>query len=419
MSLINPDFKLMKKYSLDKSKIKVLLLEGVHENALRYFRENGYSEIESFKEALNDVELKEKLKQTHIVGIRSRTELRKSLLLKAPKLIAIGCFSIGTNQVDIQDAKMFGIPVFNAPFSNTRSVAELVIAEIIMLMRGIPEKNALARRKIWMKSAKNSVEVRGKSLGIIGYGHIGSQVSILAENLGMNIFYYDIEKKLSLGNARPLSSLNELLQLSDTVTIHVPSTELTKNMISAEQVALMKEGACLINASRGDVIDYKAVAEGLRSKHLAGVAADVFPKEPVSNDELFETELQEFDNVILTPHIGGNTIEAQANIGLEVAEKLVKFSDTGSTIGAVNFVEVALQANASKQRFLHIHRNVPGVLREINNVFTTKGINISAEYLQTDPDIGYVIIETESELDNSVLAELKNIPHTIRVRMVY
>jgi D-3-phosphoglycerate dehydrogenase len=286
-------------------------------------------------------------------------------------------------------------------------------------MRGIPEKNALARRKIWMKSAKNSVEVRGKTLGIIGYGHIGSQVSILAENLGMNIFYYDIEKKLSLGNAKPLSNLNELLKLSDTVTIHVPSTELTKNMISGEQVALMKEGACLINASRGDVIDYKAVAEGLRSKHLAGVAADVFPKEPASNDELFETELQEFDNVILTPHIGGNTIEAQANIGLEVAEKLVKFSDTGSTIGAVNFVEVALQANASKQRFLHIHQNVPGVLREINNVFTSKGINISAEYLQTDPDIGYVIIETESELDNSVLSELKNIPHTIRVRMVY
>jgi D-3-phosphoglycerate dehydrogenase / 2-oxoglutarate reductase len=409
----------MKKYSLDKSRIKVLLLEGVHENALRFFRENGYSDIESLKEALADDELEKKLMQTHIVGIRSRTELRKDILRKAPKLVAIGCFSIGTNQVDIQEAKMLGIPVFNAPFSNTRSVAELVIAECIMLMRGIPEKNALARRKIWMKSAKNSVEVRGKSLGIIGYGHIGSQVSILAESIGMNVFYYDIEKKLSLGNAKPLTSLNELLKISDTVTIHVPSTILTKNMISSEQVALMKSGACLINASRGDVIDYKAVAAGLRSGHLAGVAADVFPKEPASNEELFETELQEFDNVILTPHIGGNTIEAQANIGIEVAEKLVKFSDTGSTIGAVNFVEISLQANSSKQRFLHIHRNVPGVLREINNIFTSKGINISAEYLQTDPDIGYVIIETESELDNSVLAELKHIPHTIRVRMVY
>jgi D-3-phosphoglycerate dehydrogenase / 2-oxoglutarate reductase len=409
----------MRKYSLDKNKIKVLLLEGVHENAVRYFTDNGYSDIESFKEALSDKELVEKLQQTHIIGIRSRTELRKSLLNKAPRLIAIGCFSIGTNQVDSMDAKMLGIPVFNAPFSNTRSVAELVIGECIMLMRGIPEKNFLARRKIWMKSPKDSVEVRGKTLGVIGYGHIGSQVSILAENLGMNVFYFDIEKKLSLGNAKPLASLNELLKISDTITIHVPSTVLTRNMIAKDQIALMKKGACLINASRGDVMDYKAVADGLRSKHLAGVAADVFPKEPVSNNEPFVNELQEFDNVILTPHIGGNTLEAQANIGLEVAEKLVKFSDTGSTIGAVNFVEISLQPNISRQRFLHIHKNVPGVLREVNNFFTSRGINISAEYLQTDPDIGYVIIDSESELDNSVLKELKNIPNTIRVRMLY
>ena len=409
----------MKKYSLDKSKIKVLLLEGVHENAVRYFRENGYTDIESYKEALTDSELEQKLSSTHIIGIRSRTELHKDLLQKAPKLIAIGCFSIGTNQVDTMAAKMLGIPVFNAPFSNTRSVAEMVIAECIMLMRGIPEKNALAHNKIWMKSAKDSVEVRGKTLGVIGYGHIGSQVSILAESLGMNIYYYDIEKKLSLGNARPTASLDDLLRISDTVTIHVPSTPLTRKMISHDQVALMKKGACLINASRGDIIDYTAVAEGLRSKHLAGVAADVFPEEPVSNDEPFENELQEFNNVILTPHIGGSTLEAQANIGLEVAEKLVKFSDTGATIGAVNFVEVSLQANSSKQRFLHIHKNVPGVLREVNNFFTSRGINISAEYLQTEPDIGYVIIETESELDLSVLSDLKNIPHTIRARMVY
>ena len=409
----------MKKYSLDKSKIKVLLLEGVHENAIRYFRENGYSDIESYKEALSDKELEEKLAYTHIIGIRSRTELHKKLLKKAPKLITIGCFSIGTNQVDTMAAKMLGIPVFNAPFSNTRSVAEMVIAECIMLMRGIPEKNALAHNKIWMKSSKDSVEVRGKILGVIGYGHIGSQVSILAESLGMQIFYYDIEKKLSLGNAKPTASLDELLKISDTITIHVPSTPYTRKMISKDQVALMKKGACLINASRGDVIDYKAVADGLRSKHLAGVAADVFPVEPISNDELFENELQEFDNVILTPHIGGSTIEAQANIGLEVAEKLVKFSDTGSTIGAVNFVEVSLQANAAKQRFLHIHENVPGVLREVNNLFTLRGINISAEYLQTEADIGYVIIETESELDLTILKDLKNIPHTIRARMVF
>jgi D-3-phosphoglycerate dehydrogenase len=410
---------LTRKYSLDKSKIKVLLLEGVHENAFNYFRENGYTNIENYKEALSDDELEKKLQQAHIIGIRSRTELRKSLLLNAPKLITIGCFAIGTNQVDIQDAKMLGIPVFNAPFSNTRSVAELVIAECIMLMRGIPEKNALAHNNIWMKSATNSVEVRGKTLGVVGYGHIGSQVSILAESMGMNIVYYDIEKKLSLGNAKPVASLNELLKISDTVTVHVPSTDLTRNMISKEQIAIMKKGACLINASRGDVLDYGAVAEGLRSKHLAGVAADVFPKEPVSNDEPFINELQEFHNVILTPHIGGSTLEAQANIGLEVAEKLVKFSDTGSTIGAVNFVEISLQANSSKQRFLHIHRNVPGVLREVNQVFTSRGINISAEYLQTDSDIGYVIIDSESEFDNSVLKDLKYIPHTIRARILY
>ena len=337
----------------------------------------------------------------------------------APKLLAVGCFSIGTNQVDVRDAKLLGIPVFNAPFSNTRSVAELVIAECIMLMRGIPEKSALAQRKIWMKSLSNSVEIRGKNLGIIGYGHIGSQVSILAENLGMNIFYYDIEKKLNLGNSRPLGSLNELLKIADTVTIHVPSTELTRNMISKEQIALMKQGACLINASRGDVVDYEAVAAGLRSKHLAGVAADVFPEEPASNNEPFVNELQDFNNVILTPHIAGSTVEAQANIGLEVAEKLVRYSDTGSTLGAVNFVQISLQPNTSKQRFLHIHKNVPGVLRELNNFFSSRGINISAEYLQTDPDIGYVILETESELDSSVLQDLKNIPNTIRARILY
>jgi D-3-phosphoglycerate dehydrogenase / 2-oxoglutarate reductase len=409
----------MRNFSLDKSKIKVLLLEGIHENADLFFRENGYTNVECLNSALSGEELERKLKTTHIIGIRSRTELRKDLLINTPKLFAIGCFSIGTNQVDIQEAKMLGIPVFNAPFSNTRSVAELVIAECIMLMRGIPEKNALAHKKIWMKSFNNSVEIRGKTLGIIGYGHIGSQVSILAESLGMNIIYYDIEKKLSLGNSKPLPSLNDLLKISDTVTVHVPLTEITRNMISTDQIALMKKGSCLINASRGDIVDYKAVAEGLKSNHLAGVAADVFPKEPSSNDKPFENDLQGFNNVILTPHIAGSTLEALANIGLEVAEKLVRYSDTGSTIGAVNFVEIALHANSSKQRFLHIHKNVPGVLGEINHYFSSRGINISAEYLQTDADLGYVILETDSELDDSVLKDLKNIPHTIRVRILY
>jgi D-3-phosphoglycerate dehydrogenase len=407
------------RYSLDKSRIKVLLLEGVHENAYNYFVENGYTDIESFKEALSEEELIEKIQQVHIVGIRSRTELQKNILDKANKLISIGCFSIGTNQVDTHHSKMLGIPVFNAPFSNTRSVAELVIAECIMLMRGIPEKNALAHQGKWLKSAKNSFEVRGKNLGIIGYGHIGSQVSILAESMGMNIYYYDIEKKLSLGNAKALATLKELLVISDVVTLHVPSTPLTRNMISDEQLSLMKKGACLINASRGDVVDYKALAKGLMDKHIVGAAADVFPIEPSSEQESFITELQEFPNVILTPHIGGSTSEAQANIGLEVAEKLVKYSDTGATIGAVNFVEISLQPNSSKQRFLHIHENVPGVLREVNYVFTSKNINIASEILQTDPEIGYVIIDTESELDSSILKELKNINHTIRVRMLY
>jgi D-3-phosphoglycerate dehydrogenase len=409
----------MDRHSLDKSKIKVLLLEGIHENAVKCFKENGYTDIECYKEALSDKILEEKLLKAHIIGIRSRTELRNELLIKSPRLIAIGCFSIGTNQVDLHDAKMMGIPVFNAPFSNTRSVAELVIAECIMLMRSIPEKSFQAHNKIWMKSASNAVEVRGKTLGIVGYGHIGSQVSILAESLGMRILYYDIEKKLSLGNAKHVSTLEDLLRIADTVTIHVPSTELTRNMISVNQIAIMKKGACLINASRGDVVDYEAVADGLRSKHLAGVAADVFPKEPVASGEPFVSELQEFDNVILTPHIGGNTLEAQANIGIEVADKLVKYSDTGSTIGAVNFVEIALQPNLSKQRFLHIHKNVPGVMREINNFFSSRDINISAEYLQTDPEIGYVIIETDSELNSSVIQDLRNIPHTIRVRTLF
>ncbi|NMC40617.1 MAG: phosphoglycerate dehydrogenase [Bacteroidales bacterium] len=409
----------MVKYSYDKEKINILLLEGIHENAVKYFRENGYSNVECHREALTDKELKEKLKNVHIIGIRSRTELRREIIAKAPRLLAIGCFSIGTNQVDLYDAKMSGIPVFNAPFSNTRSVAELVIAECIMLMRGIPEKNSLAHRGVWMKSAGNAVEVRGKTLGIIGYGHIGSQVSILAESLGMNIIYYDIEKKLSLGNAKPVNSLEELLRNSDTVTLHVPSTPLTRNMISDKEISMMKKGACLINTSRGDVVDYRAVAAALQSKHLSGASADVFLHEPVSNDDPFENELMNYDNVIITPHIGGSTREAQANIALEVAEKLVKYSDTGSTIGAVNFVEIALPPNCSKQRFLHIHKNVPGVLREINNFFSARGINISAEYLQTDADIGYVIIETESELNDTEINELKKIPHTIRVRMVY
>jgi D-3-phosphoglycerate dehydrogenase len=408
-----------KKFSLNKNKINILLLEGIHQSAVNAFKLAGYSNVEYLKTALDGTELEQKIKDVHILGIRSRTQITSDVLKKAKKLFAVGCYSIGTNQVDLKAAKNSGIPVFNAPFSNTRSVAELVIAEIIMLMREVPAKNAAAHRGMWLKAARNSYEVRGKNLGIVGYGHIGTQVSILAEALGMNVFYYDIEKKLNLGKACTCQSLEELLQVSNVVTLHVPETELTANMISKPQLSLMKKGSLLINASRGSVVDYTAVADALKSGHLAGAAADVFPTEPASNDERFFSVLQEFDNVILTPHIGGSTSEAQENIGFEVTEKLIRYSDNGSTIGAVNFPQISLQQNKDKQRFLHIHKNMPGLLKDINYVFTEKGINIASQFLQTDAEIGYVIIDTESHLNDVILLELKDIPHTIRARMLY
>lgn len=410
---------MVKKFSLDKNKINVLLLEGIHQSAVNAFKEAGYTNVEYLKTALDGAELDQKIKDVHILGIRSRTNLTTEVLKKAKKLFAVGCFSIGTNQVDLKAAKNFGIPVFNAPFSNTRSVAELVIAEIIMLMREVPAKNAAAHRGGWLKAAQNSYEVRGKNLGIIGYGHIGTQVSILAESLGMNVFYYDVEKKLNIGKAVTCHSLDELLRISDAVTLHVPENELTANMISAPQLALMRKGSLLINASRGSVVDYVAVAQALKEGRLAGAAADVFPYEPSSNDEQFVSVLQEFDNVILTPHIGGSTTEAQENIGFEVTEKLIRYSDNGSTIGAVNFPQISLQQNKNKQRFLHIHKNMPGLLKDINYVFTAKDINIASQFLQTDTEIGYVIIDTESQTGEVILQELKDIPHTIRARMLY
>lgn len=408
-----------KKFSLDKKYIKILLLEGIHQSAVSSFNDAGYSNVEYVKTALDNDELANKLKDVHIVGIRSRTQLTYDVLKKAKKLFVVGCFSIGTNQVDLMAAKNFGVPVFNAPFSNTRSVAELVIAEIIMLMREVPLKNAAAHRGDWLKTARNSFEVRGKNLGIVGYGHIGSQVSILAESLGMNVYYFDIEKKLSLGKAFACQSLAGLLKVSDVVTLHVPETEGTRNMMAEKQLAVMKKGSLLINASRGTVVDYPALADALKDGHLAGAAADVFPAEPASNDEKFSCVLQDFDNVILTPHIGGSTLEAQENIGLEVAEKLIRYSDNGSTIGAVNFPQVSLQPNRDKQRFLHIHKNMPGLLKDINYVFTNKEINIASQYLQTDAEIGYVIVDAECHNSETIVYELKNIPHTIRARMLY
>jgi D-3-phosphoglycerate dehydrogenase / 2-oxoglutarate reductase len=408
-----------KKYSLDKDKIKIILLEGIHKSATEFFQANGYNNIESFPNALDDAILKEKIRNANIIGIRSRTQLTKDILSDGGKLLAVGCFSIGTNQVDGHAARLMGIPVFNAPFSNTRSVAELVIAEAILLMRNIPGKNAAAHRGKWLKSATNCFEVRDKNIGIVGYGHIGSQVSILAEALGMNVYYYDIVKKLSLGKAVACSSLDELLSLSHIITLHVPETELTKNMISERELSVLRKGACLVNASRGTVVNIQALAGALKTGHILGAALDVFPDEPVTNNDPFISDLQQFDNVILSPHVGGSTMEAQENIGTEVAEKLVKYSDTGATIGATNFVQVSLQPNKNAQRFLHIHKNEPGVLKEVNYVFTSKGINIAGEYLQTDPEIGYVIIDTESRLSSSILDELRAIEGTIRVRMLY
>jgi D-3-phosphoglycerate dehydrogenase len=410
---------IVKKYSLSKDRIKVLLLEAMHENAPKFFEDNEYTNVEYVKNALDKDELIEKIKDAHLLGIRSRTNITSEVLEHANKLIAIGCYSIGTNQVNLQAAKLKGIPVFNAPFSNTRSVAELVISECIILLRRIVEKSNAAHKGEWLKDAKASYEVRGKNIGIIGYGHIGSQVSILAESLGMNVYYYDIENKLSLGNATVTESLDELLAISDVVTLHVPETELTKNMISGEQLNKMKQGSVLINASRGSVVIIEDLAESLKAKHLAGAAVDVFPKEPATNNEKFINVLQNIPNVIITPHIGGSTAEAQANIALEVSEKLVKYSNVGTTIGATNFVEISLPSNTDKKRFLHIHENKPGILNDINKIFSDKSINVAAQYLQTDSHIGYVIVDVDQkESTGDLISALKSITGTIRARVL-
>ena len=356
------------------------------------------------------------------MGIRSATQLTAEVLARAPKLIGIGCFCIGTNQVDLECARSRGIPVFNAPFSNTRSVAELVLAEIIFLMRGIPERNAAAHRGEWLKTATGAREVRGKKLGIVGYGHIGTQIGLLAEGVGMQVSYFDIETKLALGNARAAPSLEKLLAECDVVTLHVPETPETERMIGAAQLAQMKPGAKVINASRGKVVDIDALAAALASRHIGGAALDVFPKEPKGAGDLFVSPMREFHNVILTPHVGGSTEEAQENIGTEVAEKLVKYSDNGSTITAVNFPQVSLPEHPGKHRLLHIHRNQPGVLSRINAVFSRHDVNIAGQYLQTDPSIGYVVIDVETQKVSAtkrLKAELDEVAGTIRSRVLY
>ncbi|MFQ1632544.1 phosphoglycerate dehydrogenase [Aeromonas veronii] len=407
------------KFSLDKDKIKVLLLEGVHPNTVETFRAAGYTNVEYLKTSLSEEELIEQIRDVHFIGLRSRTQITEKVLDAANKLVAIGCFCIGTNQVELEAAQIRGIPVFNAPFSNTRSVAELVLGEILLLLRGIPEKNAKCHRGVWEKLANRSVEARGKKLGIIGYGHIGTQLGIIAESIGMKVYYYDIENKLSLGNAIQVPSMVELLNMSDVISLHVPETASTKNMIGAEQLRMMKPGAIFINAARGTVVDIDALADVIKSGHIAGAAIDVFPVEPKSNDEEFQSPLRGLENVILTPHIGGTTHEAQENIGLEVANKLVKYSDNGSTLSAVNFPEVSLPGHKGSSRLLHIHRNQPGVMNQINQIFAEEGINIAGQYLQTSSHIGYVVIDVETEHSEKALTKLKEINGTIRARILH
>lgn len=406
--------------SVPKQRIRIVLTEAVHPRAAAVFAAAGYGTVTAIDDAPDPVQLRALLHDAHIIGIRSQSKITAEILQAAPRLFCIGCFCIGTSQVDTVAARRLGIPVFNAPYANTRSVAELVLGEIIMLFRRIPEKNALAHAGVWRKTAAHAHEVRGKVLGIVGYGHIGSQLSILAEAIGMRVRFFDIARKLALGNAEAAAGLDELVAAADVISLHVPDTPLTRGMIGARQLAQMKRGALLVNAARGRVVDVDALAEAVRGGHLAGAAVDVFPDEP-SSDEPLQTPLRGLPNVILTPHVGGSTEEAQANIGSEVAEKLVRYSDDGSTLGAVNFVEVALPVQRGATRFLHIHRNVPGVLAQVNDVFSSRGLNIGGQYLRTDADVGYMVsdIDGEPAEGKAVRLALEAVPGTIRVRFLY
>jgi D-3-phosphoglycerate dehydrogenase len=405
--------------SFDKARIKVLLLEGVHPSAISHFEANGYTNLEVVSHALKADELGAAVKDVHMLGIRSRTQLTGEAIAEARRLIAVGCFCIGTNQVNLTAAMDAGIPVFNAPFSNTRSVAELVLAEAILLLRGVPEKHDLLKRGTWQKSAKGAFEIRGKTLGVIGYGNIGAQLGVLAESLGMRVLFYDVVKKLNLGNARQVDTLDGLLAEADVVSLHVPATPATENLMGADELESMKPTAVLINASRGNVVDLKALAAALNDKQLLGAAIDVYPTEPAANGDPFDSPLRTAPNVILTPHIGGSTVEAQENIGREVSEKLIRYSDNGSTLSAVNFPEASLPPHPGSHRLLHIHHNVPGVISRINAVFSASGINIAAQYLQTNAEIGYVVIDLDAAHSQAALGKLREIEGTIRTRVLF
>ena len=405
--------------SFPRERIRVVLCEGVHPSAVAYFEARGYTQVESLPRAPSPSELPALLKDAHIVGIRSRTVLDRAALSTGGRLIAVGCFCIGTDQVDVEFAAERGVPVFNAPHANTRSVAELVIGLAIMLERDTFRKSSLVHAGSWPKSATGAREVRGKTIGIVGYGHIGSQVSVLAEGLGMRVLFYDIVPKLPLGNAAPVGTLEELLAASDIVTLHVPQTAATTNMIDAARIAAMRRGAFLVNTSRGVVVDQAALAAALRAGHLAGAAVDVFPTEPRAPDAPLDSPLRGLPNVILTPHVAGSTEEAQEKIGSEVAGKLVAFSDRGSTVGAVNFPELTLAPHERANRILHIHENVPGMLQRINSAIAAEEINVLAQHLETRKAVGYVVLDIEKKASSMLLGRLKAIPGTIRARILY
>ena len=409
----------MRQQSLQKSKIKFLLLEGIHSSAVDALAKAGYDNVVCHPKALSNVELIAEIKDAHFVGIRSRTQLSAEIIDAAERLVAIGCFCIGTNQVDLEAAARNGIPVFNAPFSNTRSVAELVMAEAILLLRGVPQRSAAAHRGEWQKTASGSHECRGKTLGIIGYGNIGMQLGVIAEGLGMKVIYFDVESKLPLGNAQPKATLSSLLEEAHVISLHVPQHASTELLIGKREIDQLREGAMLINASRGNVVDLDALAKALQSGRIGGAAIDVFPVEPRSNSDEFLSPLRGLDQCILTPHIGGSTEEAQENIGVEVAEKLTRYSDNGTTTSAVNFPEVALPEHDGKHRLLHVHSNVPGIMSAINQVFSANDVNVSGQYLQTMDTIGYVVIDIESDYSPALVAGLTSIDGTLRVRILF
>ena len=405
--------------SYPKENIKILLLEGIHPSAVENFKDHQFTHIETHDVAWSEEQLLQKIEDVHVIGVRSKTQVTKKVIKKASKLKAIGCFCIGTNQVDLDAATMNGVTVFNSPYSNTRSVAELVIAESIMLMRRIPQRNKKAHEGVWLKDADDSHEVRGKSIGIVGYGHIGSQVSVLAENMGFNVLYYDIEPKLPMGNATRVGSLNNLLERSDIVTLHVPATPGTEMLMDAEKISKMKKGSFLLNLSRGSVVDIKALKEALDSGHLSGAGIDVYPQEPESKGDPFHTELQNTPNVILTPHIGGSTLEAQYNIGIDVSTKLINLVDNGTTMGSHSLPSLNLPKQNGANRILHIHENKPGVLSEINNILSGMDINILGQYLKTNEQIGYVVLDIDKQSDDKAFEALGKVKHTIKTRILY